>query len=511
VLRGARSLLPVVLLAAIFAVVTIYLIGEGGTRLRVALLGMVVVATGAYLSGNIRLFCLWGFILTLPFDLSYRFGPVFPKLGGETSFRFEVSDLFWVGLLAYLVRDLWTGVARGVRVPKITYFWVAIMLMGMAAVIAGPWRLTALHEVVRMLKIMVTFIVILNEMKTPERMMHVAAALAAAIVIQAAGGILQYATGSNFGLKILGEAEVVASATVVRAASVTRIGSFMIHPVIFATFLATTLPIAIALLFARTGRMRRLLFGAAILLGVPALVLTLSRAGWLTFAVASSITMLLIMLHPTLRRRVIIPVAGVGAVLVVVAIAFGGTIVSRSFGSTQESEKGRDEWKRDAVRMMSDKPVLGWGLNSYAFAVPPYTRLGARGAREFYEKAGFAGTKFIPVVHNAYLQWLAEIGAVGLLLHLAIFASLLWTAWRNLRVRNEFLFVLNAACLASVIGYLIDLLFGNSLRQGSTLREFWVLAALICAIHYWRLRHESPAEVPTVPPPTPLAPRLAGR
>jgi O-antigen ligase len=99
----------------------------------------------------------------------------------------------------------------------------------------------------------------------------------------------------------------------------------------------------------------------------------------------------------------------------------------------------------------------------------------------------------MPVVHNAYLQWTAEIGIVGLSLHLTIFAMLLFMGWRNLRVRDEQLFVLNAACVAALVGYLVDLNFGNSLRQGSTLREYWVLAALVCAIHYWRLRAEATA------------------
>jgi O-antigen ligase len=277
-----------------------------------------------------------------------------------------------------------------------------------------------------------------------------------------------------------------------------RIGAFMIHPVIFATFLATMLPVALGMVLIRCGRPRRLFFAIVILLGVPALVLTLSRAGWLTFAITSMVLATLVMFRMKLRTKAIIPLALAGVIVAAVGLAFLEPIMARVFQSNTESEKGRTEWAEDARRMMAVKPLFGFGMNSYAFAAPPYTRLGERGAREFYEKARFGKTRFVPVVHNAYLQWRVEIGLVGWALHILIFVMLLFTAWRNLRVADEQLFVVNAACFAALIGYLVDLWFGNSLRQGSTLREFWVIASLILAIHYWRLYG---ARAPAAAPP----------
>ena len=504
-LRAARSQLPVVAIAVLFAVVLLFVASERGARLVLAAAGVVLAGAGAVLSGNVRLFCLWGLILALPFDLSYRLGPVFAKLGGETSFRFELSDIFWLTLLVYQARELWTGQLRGLRIPKVTYLWIAIGLMGAVAVFTGPWRMTAAHEVVRMVKIALIFIVLCNELRTPGRIMQVAAALAAAIVIQSVAGITQYLTAAPLGLELLGESDIVSADNVVRNETVVRVGAFMVHPVIFATFLATLLPVALGLVLIRCGRLRRVLFALTILLGVPALVLTLSRAGWLTFAVTSTVMVTLIMFRPALRRKALIPLAGAVVVIVAVAGTFSGQIAARVWESNSQSQIGRDEWAKDAVRIAAARPIFGWGLNSYAFAAPPYTRLGERGAREFYEKARFGKTRFVPVVHNAYLQWLAEIGYIGFALHLCIFVALLFTGVRNLRVHDEFLFVLNAACIAGIVGYLVDLNFGNSLRQGSTLREFWVLASLVCAIHYWRLRNEGPAAaraslLPAAPP-----------
>jgi O-antigen ligase len=500
-LRAVGSQVLVAAIAAVLAMALLVLSGERGPKLMILVVGMILFGVGAALSGNVRLFFLWGFVLTMPFDLSYRVGTIYPKLGGETAFRVELSDFFWLPLLAYLIRDLAAGALKGIRIPKVTFVWLAIMAMGAVAIVTGPWRMTAAHEVVRMLKVMVMFVVLVNELRSPGRMLHVALALAVAVLIQSSAGIVQFVTGSAFGLTKLGEADVTSATNVVRGGAVTRIGAFMIHPVIFATFLATLLPIALGMLLIRGDRLRRSVFACAILLGLPALILTLSRAGWLTFAISSTVLAALVMFRPRLRTKAVLPLLGAGIVMGIVAIGFGDRIMARVYKSHDESQRGRDEWAQDAKRMIDAKPLFGFGLNSYAFAAPPYTRLGERGAREFYEKARAAGTPLMPVVHNAYLQWMVEIGIFGMLLHLTIFAMMLRMAWRNLRVHDEQLFVLNAACLAGLLGYLADLGFGNSLRQGSTLREFFLLSALVCAIHYWRLRNEvpAPARAPALP------------
>ena len=79
---------------------------------------------------------------------------------------------------------------------------------------------------------------------------------------------------------------------------------------------------------------------------------------------------------------------------------------------------GRAEYLRDASGMIAVKPWFGWGLNSYVFAVPPFTQYGARFARVHYQD-------WIPPVHNIYYLWWAEIGIVGLSIHLIWLAGVI--------------------------------------------------------------------------------------
>ena len=74
--------------------------------------------------------------------------------------------------------------------------------------------------------------------------------------------------------------------TSVRSEKVFRIGAFLQHPNLFGIFLATLLPITIGVFLLKLGRAYRFLFLLGIVLGMPALIATLSRSGWVSFALA---------------------------------------------------------------------------------------------------------------------------------------------------------------------------------------------------------------------------------
>lgn len=461
----------------------LYLSMDASVKVLAALVAAAIFALLGMLSGNVRLFCLWALMLTIPFDLSKRFGTVHMKMGGESSFRAEVSDVFLLVLIAFLLRDLWVGNLSGIRVPKLTYVWVLIMLMGIGWTIVGPWRMTAAHEVARMLKVMILFLVVCNELQRPQRILHCAAGLALGVLVQAVTGLAQYFTGQHFGLELLGETGPMAlkmlSASSVQGASVYRVGAFLSHPNVFGAFLAALLPVVIGIFLLRVGKAFKLFALATATLGMAALIVTLSRSGWVSFAIAFFVLIFLMLLHPGLRRRSILAAAAATLALLVVVAIFIEPISSRIFSSRQAAMLGRAEYQRDALGMITAKPWLGFGLNSYVFAVPPFTQYGARGARAHYRD-------WIPPVHNIYLLWWSETGIIGLILHLTFWGAIVYKGIGNLRVKDETVFMLNAVCMSAMSALVVDGFFSFSLRFNSILRVFWVLAAMILAIHYWR-------------------------
>jgi O-antigen ligase len=464
----------------------VFLATTGSTKVLFGFLAGLTCLVAAYVSGNPRLFCLWGFCLTLPFDLSKRFGTVLAKMGGESAFRIEMSDPFLLGLIAFLARDIWNGHRAGVRIPKVTFVWLSIMLLGVYAFTVGPWRITAAHEVVRMIKLMILFLVICNELDRPSRMLHCSAALAFGVLVQSVVGLIQYYTREHLGLELLGETgsgtlQQLASESV-RTDKAFRIGAFLSHPNIFGIFLAALLPMTVGVFLLKVGKTYKVLFLSTIGLGMAALIGTLSRSGWISFAAAFSLLMTLMILHQSLRRRSLLAAGFAAAALLGVCIVFAGPIMTRIFESKQSAMLSRAEYLRDATGLISARPVMGWGLNSYVFAAPAFTRYGAREAREKYGS-------WLPPVHNIYYLWMAETGVVGLALHLGLLFMIIATGVSNLGVKNELLFTVNAACLCAMLAFLVDGFFSFSLRINQILRVFWVLSGMIMAVRYWRLGH----------------------
>ena len=112
-----------------------------------------------------------------------------------------------------------------------------------------------------------------------------------------------------------------------------RVAGTYRHPVLFGCYLAVHLSLVIALLCAVRGAVQRSAVVGLLVVGVVALVLTFSRAGWTSFAVASVSVVVLAARTGLLSRRQIGWLLGVGAVLALVGLSFSGLIYSRLFES----------------------------------------------------------------------------------------------------------------------------------------------------------------------------------
>lgn len=454
-------------------------------KIALGLIGALLCALTAMVSGNPRLFCLWGLMLVMPFNVSKLLGPILNKGGGEYAFRIEAADPFIIALLGFIVRDLVTERRAGLRIPKIAWLWVLIMLMSVITIAVGPLRTTAAHELFRQAKMLVLFIVLVHELERTKRFMQCVAAIALSVAIQGATGVVQRVLGRALGLEFLGEissetSQVLSTNSVVDK-TVFRVSGFLIHPNLFGVFLATLLPLLIAaFLHHRVHKGFKALLLLAIPLGMASLLATLSRSGWASFSAAFAVLMLLLGLHPVLRKRSLFAAAVTVVAIAVIVVAFREPIMARLFNSRADAMLGRAEYNASARKMIAEKFWTGWGVNSYVYAVPPFTPPGARGAKEYYNG-------WIAPVHNIYYLWWAETGLIGLLIHLWLIAAVIWTAIQNLRVRDDMLYAFNVGCLAAMPAFIVDGFFSFSLRLNSILRVFWIIAAMVVAIRYRRL------------------------
>ena len=166
------------------------------------------------------------------------------------------------------------------------------------------------------------------------------------------------------------------------------------------------LPLVLAVALKRlTPGKRALLAFAAIIMG-GSVVLSLSRGGMLALAAQ----ILLLGVYVAWRRATRPAVLLLGACLLMVGFLWwvGSEQLIRRFSEGGGmSMAARIHITRGALRMARQRPLLGWGLGTFATVYPPF--------RDFY------GDRFVNEAHNDYAQVLVETGLIGL-------GALLWLA-----------------------------------------------------------------------------------
>jgi O-antigen ligase len=133
-------------------------------------------------------------------------------------------------------------------------------------------------------------------------------------------------------------------------------------------------------------------------------------------------------------------------------------------------------WQSGLGWMRASHYLLGNGVDSFAFYSPTFFPLAG--------KTHFGA-------HNVYVQWLFELGALGLAAYLWLFARLLWTLKRLLRVDRLCGFIL----IALVLQYLIVSASDNMAAYLAFNWYFWFVAGAGCAL----LSHAAPAPSPDAP------------
>lgn len=211
----------------------------------------------------------------------------------------------------------------------------------------------------------------------------------------------------------------------------------------------------------------RLALGAAIAVLLAGFAATASRGGLVAAVV---VALAAIWLHPGRRLHVALLVAG--------ALALAAASFAASPGAWQRvtsfdaKGNGRSELWHVAWRMSADHPLVGVGIDNFRERSAGYVR--DAGPLQFVDLIAERPR----VVHNTYLQLLAETGAVGLALFLLVVGGCLragWRACRSFELAGEHaLATLARAVVLAVIGVLTAALFLSDAAD----KRLWVLLGL---------------------------------
>ena len=315
------------------------------------------------------------------------------------------------------------------------------------------------------------------------------AALIIGLAIQSLIGIIQYSFNFNFGTQILGEVtqeqtDYTSLATYRGGGFTNRVGGLIGHPNLYAIYLAMLLPIGLSILFSDIKTFYKFLISITISMGIVSLVLTLSRSGWLSFSIAFIFLMGISFIDKRFRRKYVFARFSTIVLICILALTFSGPILKRINNSDEGAVSFRWEFMQVALDMVMDKPILGFGLNSFVWQMPSYTKY--KTYKGNIDRFG----ENLPVVHNIYLLIWAEQGTVGLALYLIFYFQLLRIAWQGLTTYSQpFLSMVNLGCLGGLLALMVDGMASFFIRNGNCGRIFIIVAGLIVAIRWWHFQN----------------------
>ena len=423
--RGAELLLTVAVVAAVSLVAASSIVSSGTKPSKTLLAILILAGASILLSLSMeQLFLGWLFAAPLLQESATA-----SRLGHPLSLA-----LYTAPPLALLAKMLST------RGPRPKREWIDLLPAAYVVFVLGSLVLTASNElrfsIVRSLYqnlalgVIVYYLVAFWRGRLPSAVRIVQVVLLAS-ALQALMAVIEWPTRWNLWHD-----------TTWQGAD-TRSIATLANPAVTGAFIGVGIVIALAVLCWHGPPALYRLAIAMLLVGIPGLYATKTRGPILATAVAA---LLCLFLSPRSRALGLAVVALVALSLVLFWPQIQASSTYRHRFSNSGNVQGRLVLQDVSIRLAEEKPLLGWGYNSfdrvkYDVAV---TSSGIGVAQALQSTS-----------HDTYLTILVEFGAVGLVLYLLPWLSVAWRGVRWVRARApDNWFVVGA--LASVLVVAVD-------------------------------------------------------
>ncbi len=261
------------------------------------------------------------------------------------------------------------------------------------------------------------FLYFANQLRNRRLLMAVVTAILLSGALQSLLGLGQYLSGGTLGLGFFGEAKTFME---MRAGDflVSRVSGTFGHPNNLAGYLSMILQLNLALLFAPLRRRLKVGLFILLVLMAVALVLSLSRGGWLAFVLGGLATIFLCLYRRSRNKALSLILALILAITFLMAtVVLVEPLKRRLLEEDYGAARTRLPLTLVALNVIRHRPWLGVGLTNYVAAAPSYDI--TREAITF---------EFPRPVHNEFLLIGAELGLPALVLFLFILVVL----WRQL-------------------------------------------------------------------------------
>jgi O-antigen ligase len=247
-----------------------------------------------------------------------------------------------------------------------------------------------------------------------------------------------------------------------------RTSATFANPDHLAGYLEMALPLGLGLLLTGGSPLRRALLVGLSLVIASALILTLSRGGWIAAAISLALMAIWLLAFRSFRRKRVLSLT-VAGVLAAFFVAVASTPAVERFLTVHDENQvasigGRVPIWQATLEMIAARPLLGFGPGTYPVAVAPF-------------HPPSPDTRYLQA-HNDYLHFVSETGCLLIPLILWLEAALLRRAYPKLEHPSRQVRGVTLGALAGMLAMAIHAIVDFNLHIPANAILFTTLAAL---------------------------------
>lgn len=414
----------------------------------VALIPAVMIGCSLF---GARPVAVFGLIYSVPFSLMhhliYR-----PNVGAADGLTIQLIDLWIIWLVIHYAYQRRHGTIKPILGFSMFCIPLALLLVADCLSLINSVDIQlSIYGILNHLRAAALFVVLALTLAQGKKELR-AAYFAIVCAVSTIGGIciLEMILQTNIRQSVLPHDPVT---------SIFRSGG-MEGPTGAAAYLAALLPVVAVEYFFPVSRLAKKLAGVALCSGFAGLGCTLTRSA-IGILVVVSVPFLIFLYH---RRRIrfrhiILGIVGLGLLWA----TLGGKFTAR-LDQGNSTLNGRVPLMGTALRMGSNSPLVGEGINNYDLKLYEFTPIEQRRSFEY-------------LVHNKFLLTFAETGLLGVAALIWLFAVGLYRTF--VLARSGLPMGFGLLCSMLIVALNMNL---ESYEGGTILLNAWILLALVAGL-----------------------------
>lgn len=412
---------------------------------------------------------LYAMVFNIPFSMFGKwFGALEEPITGVAAHGISLGMAELLIVLAYTVWFAWIFIARKEPLPKLHKIDGIILLLLFVQAIswlgAHDKRLAA-YDIIYNIKHILIYFFIAHKVER-RHLKWIVIILLFAIMLQSSTGLYERVTGhtglgftkgniektkTRSQLKVLGLEEIRATGT---ASTSHGLGLYY----------CLLLPVPFVLMMTRYLRpMFRVILAFTLIVGIMGLIMTFTRSGWLSFAIAATFATGVIIILWKQGTAFFIALAIFAIVSGIYPKAYGH-LYNRLFKAPSQLLESRYVLNRTALSVWRQHVFFGAGPANYHNAI-----------RE--SNVRIYGHGVYPV-HNSYLIIASETGLFGLMAFWGIIVHAMICCWKLLKCNDPLIRGLALAIMAAFFAYALDGLTGPMFKQAVPYAQLWLYIGL---------------------------------